>query len=66
MAISVVIHVMIIVARSREKKRLTENCTSTNRVAAEPPVIYEDLDQVYKDIDLDSNMAYSAALAQPH
>ena len=68
MAILVVIYITIIVVRSRAKRRSIEKytCTSTNRVAAEPPVIYEDLDQVHKDIDLDNNMAYSAALAQPH
>ena len=65
MAISVVIHITI-VARSRAKKRSTENRTSTNHVATEAPVIYEDLDQVHKDIDLDNNMAYSAAHTQPH
>ena len=64
MAVSVVIHIAIIVVRSRAKKRCAEklDCTSTNRVATEAPVIiYEDLDQVNKDIDLESNMAYSAA-----
>lgn len=71
MAISVVIHIaIIIVVRSRAKKRCAEkpDCTSTNRVATEAPVIiYEDLDQVNKDIiDLENNMAYSTAQAQPN
>ena len=38
-----------------------------NPVATEPvpPVIYEDLDQINKDIDLENNLAYSTAHAQP-
>ena len=68
MAVSVVIHIAIIVVRSRARKRCAEKLdyTSTNQVATEAPVIYEDLDQVNKDIDLENNMAYSAAHTQRH
>ena len=65
--ISVVIHISITAVRLRAKKRCSENqdstITCTNRVATEPPVIYEDLDKVNKDIDLENNMAYSTAHA---
>ena len=71
LAISVIIHITITVVRLRAKKRCVEklDCTSMNPrpVATEPvpPVIYEDLDQVNKDIDLENNLAYSTAHAQP-
>ena len=65
MGISVVIHITITAVKSRAKKRCSENLdstvTSTNHVATEPPVIYEELDKVNKDIDLENNMAYSTA-----
>ena len=68
LAISVIIHITITVVRLRAKKRCVEklDCTSMNPVATEPvpPVIYEDLDQVNKDIDLENNLAYSTAHAQ--
>lgn len=66
MAVSVVIHIAIIVVRSRTKKRCAEklDCARTNQVATEAPVIYEDLDRVNKGIDLENNMAYSAAHTQ--
>ena len=64
-AISVVIHITIIAVRSRVKGRSSQHpnstTSSTNRVPTEPPVIYEDLEQVNKDIDLENNMAYSSA-----
>ena len=71
MGISVAIHIIITAVRSRAKKRHTENQDSTvtnmNRaiVATEAPIIYEDLDKVNKDIDLENNMAYSTAQVQP-
>jgi hypothetical protein len=69
MAISVIIHIVITVVRLRTRKRcvdkLATDCTSTNPVATESPVIYEDLDQISKDIDVENNLAYSTARAQP-
>jgi hypothetical protein len=68
MAISVIVHIIITVVRLRTRKRCVDkDCTSMNPVAAatESPVIYEDLDQVNKDIDLENNLAYSTAHAQP-
>ena len=70
MGISVATHITITAMRSRAKKRHTENqdstVTSMNRaiVATKPPIIYEDLDKVNKDIDLENNMAYSTTHAQ--
>ena len=60
--ISVVIHILITAVRSRAKKRCSENQDST--ITCMNPV-YDDLDQVNKDIDLENNMAYSTAHAQP-